>query len=354
VDLQTIEVLELDQVRPWHSLRGRRQPYAWLVASTRLRGDSVLRVAKSAEPLALILEQFRFVFGMAMVAVVVLGWAGGTWLTHRALRPLRQLTATARDIVETGRMDARVPSRPAQDELDELVHLFNRVLEKNEVLIRGMRDALDNVAHDLRTPLTRLGGTAEQALSTPDDARVLREALGDVLEESERVQVMLRTLMDISEAETGTMRLDRTRFPAGELVEQVVDLYRIVAEEKGVQLDQRVAPGCQVDGDRVRLQQALANLVDNALKYTPPGGRVEVRAEAAGARVLLTVADTGMGITEEDKPRIWQRLYRGDKSRSEKGLGLGLSLVKAIVQAHGGQVEVVSRVGHGSEFRVCV
>jgi signal transduction histidine kinase len=127
-----------------------------------------------------------------------------------------------------------------------------------------------------------------------------------------------------------------------------------VAEEKGVQLDQRVAPGCQVDGDRVRLQQALANLVDNALKYTPPGGRVEVRAEAAGARVLLTVADTGMGITEEDKPRIWQRLYRGDKSRSEKGLGLGLSLVKAIVQAHGGQVEVESRVGHGSEFRVCV
>jgi signal transduction histidine kinase len=158
--------------------------------------------------------------------------------------------------------------------------------------------------------------------------------------------------MDITEAETGTMPLDRVDVDLEPLSRQVVELYTIVAEEKGVALESHVVSGLSLKADPVRLQQVLANLIDNAIKYTPAGGRVTVSAGPAAGALRLEVRDTGMGIAPEDLPRIWQRLYRGDKSRSEKGLGLGLSLVKAVVEAHSGSVTVQSALDQGSVFTV--
>jgi signal transduction histidine kinase len=178
------------------------------------------------------------------------------------------------------------------------------------------------------------------------------------MEESEKVLTMLKTLMDISEAETGTMRLEITSFPVAGLVRDVLDLYQFIAEDKGVSLHWEVSDSLMLDADRPRIQQALANLVDNAIKYTPSQGRVTIRAhqetlDGSSAPVcVITVQDTGAGISDEDIPRIWDRLYRGDKSRHEKGLGLGLSLVKAVVQAHRGQVAAVSRPEEGATFSI--
>ena len=202
---------------------------------------------------------------------------------------------------------------------------------------------------DLRTPMTRLRGIAETALRS-DDPVALREALADCLEESDRVVAMLNTLMDISEAETGTMALRREPTDLNDLIRQTVEMYEDVADERGVRIETATTPELVADIDRNRLRQVLANLLDNAIKYTPSGGRIEMRAGREANAVVVKVKDTGAGIPAEELPRIWERLYRGDKSRSTRGLGLGLSLVKAIVQAHGGEVSVESELGVGSTF----
>jgi heavy metal sensor kinase len=321
------------------------------VASARLADGTLLQVGKSTENREALLSRFRYVLAIVSLVIVATGLAGGAIVTRSTLQPIRQLIAAVRGIIRTGRINARVPVRSERDAIDELSALFNEMLDRITTLIRGMEHALDNVAHDLRTPMTRLRGVAERALQT-DDVHAHREALVTSLEESERILAMLDTLMDISEAETGTMRLEIGDVPVAALVAQVVDLYEDVAEDKRIEVSTNVEDNLTVPADSRRLRQVLANLVDNAIKYTPSGGRVTVSARRENSVVRFDVADTGIGIAAHDLPHIWERLYRGDQSRAERGLGLGLSLVRAIVAAHGGTVDVEAEPGRGSTFIV--
>jgi signal transduction histidine kinase len=315
-------------------------------------GNLVLQVGRSTNSREAVLNPVRRSFFQVGSVTLLIGFLAGAFVAHREMLPIRQIVTTAQGIIRTGQLDARVPVRESDDELDELVHLFNTLLDKNQSLIRAMREALDNVAHDLRTPLARLRGTAEVALQSGGDPAVSREALADCVEESERVLNMLNTLMDITEAESGMMKLHREPADLCKLVGEVVELYQYVAEEKKVSVETELAIPCEVPVDRIRMRQVFANLLDNGIKYTPSGGRVKISVRDQTDQAIVTFSDTGIGIPTEEQDKIWARLYRGDKSRSQRGLGLGLSLVKAVVEAHGGKVAVASIVDKGSAFTI--
>ena len=335
----------------WIRLPAARSQTRLEVASLRLPDNYLLQVGRSTRERETILRHFREIFLFVTIPLIIIGFAGGIFLAFRALKPIRELVAAIRSI-DTGKMDARVPSPQTGDELDELVTLFNGMVAKIELLINAMKGSLDNVAHDLRTPMTRLRGIAEMALRTDPGKHECMEALADCLEESERILRMLNALMDISEAETGVMKLDRKPADISVLVDEVVDVYRYVAEEKDIALHTAASKGLLAPVDSARMRQVIGNLLDNAVKYTPRGGRIDITAARGPRNIRIVVQDTGTGIAPDALPKIWDRLYRGDQSRSQRGLGLGLSMVKAIVEAHKGRIEVVSRPEKGSAFTV--
>lgn len=380
------------------------------IVSIELPDGRLLQIGLETTNRLSTLRQFRVVFPLIALPFLALSLIGGLAFSRNSLRPIGSLIRTTRRIIETGKMDARIPVSGSGDELDELVELFNRMIGRIDGLISGMRNTLDNAAHDLRTPITRLRGRAEAALrdarGTPDTAggdgtggraepeaadrtapiaaapdperySAALHALGECVEEASRIQTMLGILMDISEAETGHMKLSLARVELSELLADIAELYAYAAEDRSLSLETRIGPGLSVTADADRLRQVAANLLDNAVKYTPPGGRITISAEREGGQsagsgpedggsdrkpeetgarrggiIRITVRDTGIGIPAGEQRLIWNRLYRCDASRSEPGLGLGLSLVKAVVEAHRGTVEVSSEPGKGSAFTI--
>jgi signal transduction histidine kinase len=336
----------------WHYVPSTKDRDVLELTTMRLPNGDLLQAGKEIQDRKEILEHYRETIIGGTCGMILIGLAGGAWLAYRALKPVRDITAATRSIVATGNVEARVPERGRGDELDGLTVLFNQMLARIDALITGMRNALDNVAHDLRTPLTRLRGIAEMALRSEEGAEPQRDALVSCIEESDRILALLNRLMDISEAETGSMRLNIAPIDVASLIDESVDLYDSVAEEKQIAIAVDCPPEIHIAGDHARMRQVLANLLDNAIKYTDAGGHVWINASRQNTGVSISVRDDGCGILPEERPRIWDRLHRGDRSRSQPGLGLGLSLVRAIVSAHKGHVEVQSAPGQGAIFTV--
>ncbi|MDH3672522.1 MAG: HAMP domain-containing histidine kinase, partial [Gammaproteobacteria bacterium] len=309
----------------------------------------VLQIGESLEDDEEFIEDLLKGFVVALLAVIVLGGPIGWFMARRALRGVQEVTRAATEIAD-GALDRRVVVRSQSNELDTLAQTFNTMLDRIQALIIGMREMTDNLAHDLKSPLGRIRASAEMTL-TSGGSKVESEAMAaTTTEECDRLLEMINTTLDIAEAESGAAKLKRVDIDLVELVIDAVELFQPVAEDKQVSIITDLPDHCRIHGDRQRLQRVVANLLDNALKYMPTGGHVTIRLVDEGKEVKLSIEDTGIGVSAEESSRIFARFYRCDRSRSEHGNGLGLSLALAFVRAHGGDIAVDSNPGQGSTF----
>jgi signal transduction histidine kinase len=310
----------------------------YAIATRELPDGNTLQVGLLVESQAVLFAPLRRAFTAVGAGALALSFVIGVFAAWRATRPLRAVADTTRRILATGDLAARVPGPEGTGELAALVRQLNTLLERNAAHVTVLRETLDNLAHDLRTPLTRLRGTAELAIQDGGDPAETRAALAGCVEETDRLLHLLERLLDVSAAEAGALKLNREIVDLRAITTRAVDLYREVAEEKhiAVALDQPTP--VEIGVDPVRLGQVVNNLLDNALKYTPAGGGVVLALRREAGHAVLTVTDNGPGIAPAEREAVFRRLYRSDASRSQRGLGLGLSMVKAIVEAHGGTV----------------
>jgi signal transduction histidine kinase len=238
------------------------------------------------------------------------------------------------------------------EEIQRLTITFNGMLDRIDALIAGMREMSDNIAHELRSPLTRIRGVAEMTLSTGKSMNEYKEMAANTIEECDHLLKMINTMLDVSEAEAGASKLSFEEIDIAGIVRDACELYQPAAEGEGITIIPAISGSLPVYGDLHGLRRLVVNLLDNAVKYTPAGGTVTVSVQEDKGQVLISVDDTGVGISEDDLPHIFSRFYRCDQSRSQAGVGLGLSLAKAIARNHGGNITVTSGLGQGSRFTV--
>jgi signal transduction histidine kinase len=299
------------------------------------------------------LEERERLFGIianagqwSLALVIVLGLAGGFFVSRRVLSRIDAMTGTAQTIM-AGDLSGRLPVAGTGDELDRLADAVNAMLERIEALMRGLKEVSDNIAHDLKTPLTRLRNRCEQALRHSGGDADYRTALETTIAESDELIRTFDALLMIARAESGQARDNMSEFDAAEIARDVGELYEPLADEKGIALKVEAAAAALVRGNRELVSQALANLIDNAIKYARPtaganGARSEVVVSAGndGDHIMLSVADRGPGIPDTDRGRVVERFVRLEQSRSEPGSGLGLSLASAVARLHGGELKL--------------
>lgn len=311
----------------------------------------VLQIGRSLEDEERIFSDLRALSKILIPVFIILTSFCGWFMAKRSLSSVEQVTKTAMAIAD-GAMEKRVPLTGRGDEIDQLSEAFNDMLERIQSLITGMKEVTDNIAHDLRSPVTRIRGLAEVTLISEKTIEEYQNMAGSTVEECDRLLRMINMMLEISETEAGISTLNLSDVDVSELIEDACDLYQPLAEDRGIHIEANNPIKYHLCGDKSKLQRVLSNLLENAIKYTPAGGKIIVSSEEFNEKIMLSVHDTGIGISQDDESRIFERFYRADKSRSVPGAGLGLSLVQAIVRSHGGAVTVSSSPGTGSTFTV--
>lgn len=305
----------------------------------------------SPQALTALREDFREYFIVALIAVIVFSAVTGWLLARNALSGVRDLTRAAL-AVSKGALYERVPVKTGQNEIDRLSATFNTMLERIQLLITEMKEVNDNIAHDLRSPITRVRGTAEMMLtgSTSDDERL--SMAGTIVDECDRLLGIINAMLDISEAEAGLSKITPAEVDIVSVIDDALGIFEPLAEDKLVTLTLDAPGSLVIVTDLRKLQRIISNLLDNAIKFTPTGGTVSLSALERDHEAVITVRDTGIGIPEEELYRVFDRFFRGEKSRSEPGSGLGLSLARAFVKSLGGSITAVSTPNRGSTFQV--
>jgi signal transduction histidine kinase len=329
----------------YHRLDGQdRQDHRALVRVFELPSGMRMLVGRDLEERQRLLRIVASGGRWSIFAVIALGILGGVFVARRVLRRIDAMTGTTQRIM-AGNLSERLVVGRSGDEIDRLAENLNAMLDRIETLMRGMKEVSDNIAHDLKTPLTRLRNRAEQALAATGDIAQHREALERTLDESDSLIRTFNALLMIARAESGQARDGMAEFDAAEVARGIQELYEPLAEDRGLSLTVAGADEAKLYGNRELVSQALANLVENAIKYGKPASAgaspdIVIEATRSGSDVLLGVADRGPGIPEADRRRAVERFVRLEPSRTEPGSGLGLSLASAVATLHGGVLEL--------------
>jgi len=324
------DMVEFDFERPVNGKMEGRRARGRLYA---LPGDFTLLVAQDVHDRYLTERMFTTTLPWTVVLILLLGTAGGALMGHNMLGRLDTINRTSGEII-AGDFSRRIPLSGSGDEFDVLAEHLNRMLDRIERLMKGLREVTDSVAHDLRTPLNRLRNRLEESAARLSAQGAQASEIERAIAETDQLIGTFNALLLIAETDAGTTRAAMSALDLGEVAADVVELYEPLAEEKKVALSLMPGPSVVIEGNRSLIAQALANLVDNAIKYTPSEGKVRIRAAVATDSVDLSVADSGPGIPSEDRPRVTERFVRLEASRNSPGTGLGLSLVAAVAHFH--------------------
>lgn len=324
-----------------------------VLAGGRVR--NVIQVGMSQENLYATRRRFLWVMAAVLPLGLLLAAGGGWALARRALAPVEDMVEAARRI-SAEHLAERLEESGTGDELDRLSGVLNAMLERLDLSFRQTRQFSADASHELQTPLTILQGELEVALRAPRTPEAYREVIQSALQEIERMAVLVEGLLLLARADAGMLRLDLQPVDAAQLLAEVYERMRILAQSRAVVLDIEALEPRIVFGDRERLRRVLFNLVDNAVKYTPAGGRVTLSLQQLDGRICLSVRDTGIGLSDAEQEHIFQRFHRAGSAREHgaSGSGLGLCIARSIVEAHGGTLQVASRPGAGSTFTVCL
>jgi heavy metal sensor kinase len=316
----------------------------------------LIRLGESEEPLQTEFRQMLAILLLGLPFALGIAALGGYALARRALAPIDVMARRAEKITAE-RLNERLPVENPRDELGQLARVFNETLARLEQSFEQLRRFTADASHELRTPLTAIRSVGEVGLQKRGDVSYYRDIIGSMLEEANRLTRLVDSLLTMSRADAGTIQLNRAELRLIDLARASAELLEVLADEKGQSLSVIGDESVVVTVDRLILRQALVNLVDNALKYSPVGGAVCVRVKSdAGQEAIVEVQDDGPGIAPEHQSKIFDRFYRVDKARSREagGAGLGLAITRWAVEVNGGRIEVESDVGNGALFRVCL
>lgn len=348
---RVLETLRLQAKPVFETITLPDYPYSVRSVSGLISPELILHVGISLEQNEKYLKVFKrlllnLIFPLFFISAVI-GW----FLARQALKGVEEVTQTAMDISK-GDYDKRVQVKKRLLEINRLANTFNAMLDRIQALIKGMGEITDNVAHDLRSPLTRIRGIAEMTLVGKSTVSDYEKMAASTIEECDNLISVINTMLDITEIEAGVGRFEKETVHLNKLLMDACDLFRPVADEKNIQLQGRMPDEIYIQGDKSKLQRMVTNLLENAIKYTEPGGKVTISAYKDAGQARIVFSDTGIGISEADLPKIFERFYRCDNSRTQPGTGLGLCLVKAIAMALGGDIRVKSKPNEGSTFSV--
>ena len=311
-----------------------------------------MQVGESMEGYSRFLDAFEVILVFTMAFLLILAAGVGWFMAKRAVSGVEAVTRTARRI-SAGVLEERVPVKDSGDEIDLLARTFNEMLDRIQILVREVKEMTDNIAHDLKSPIARIRGSAEVTLTTSHAVGEYENMAASTIEECDRLLDMINTMLMISKTEAGVDRPSLEDIDIAALLRDTCELFAPSAEDKGLTLRCDAPHTIMIKGDVRMIQRMLSNLLDNAIKYTPSGGKIDVTVSVnVVGEVSVSVHDTGVGILPDELPHIFERFYQADRSRSTFGIGLGLSLSRAIARVHGGDINATSVFGEGSTFTV--